>query len=405
MNFEYFIAKRIARNTTGSFSGNVIKISIAAVALSVFIMIISTFIVNGFQAEIEKKLFGFWGHIQVVDYNTSNFNDAVALTENEVIVDSLKKHPNIASIHRFANKSGILKTKNGIEGIVLKGVGKDFDWSFLREKMVDGNILEITEQDTSRMILISQTTANRLKVKVGDPIRFYFIKKNTRGRKLKVGGIYHTGMEEYDKVYGFVDIHQIQKLNNWAKFEISGYELKVKDINQLRETDEEVFKNLPLHLKSESLLDIFPTMFDWIELTVRNKYMIMIMVIIVTSLNMITVLLILILERTKMIGILKALGASNWSIQKIFLYNITYITLWGVGIGNILALSAAYIQAKFEIIPLPEKSYYLNSVPILIELKVQLMLNAIALTAIVLILFLPTLLVKNIRPIKAIRFD
>ena len=405
MKFEFFISKRIAKKTTGSFSASIIKIATVAVALSTFIMILAACIVNGFQNELEKKIFGFWGHIQIVDYNTNNFNDAIPVERSDTLENIFNLLPNIKSYHQFASKAGILKSKTQIEGIVLKGIGTDYDWDFLNSKIIEGKALEIRPDDTTRNIIISQILANRLQIKVGDQIKFYYIKKSTRGKKLHVQGIYHTGMEEYDKLYCFADIKQIQHLNKWNKNLISGYELFVKDLNYLDRTDEVLFKSLPLQLRSHTIKNLFPTMFDWIDLTVRNKYIILTLVIIVTAFNMMTVLLILVLERTNMIGILKALGAQDWSIQKIFIINVSYITSIGLLIGNALAIGFALIQKNTGLIKLPEKSYYLSQVPISIDIPTILLLNSIAISSILLILILPTLVVKKINAIKAIRFD
>ena len=405
MKFEFFISKRIAKKTTGSFSASIIKIATVAVALSTFIMILAACIVNGFQNELEKKIFGFWGHIQIVDYNTNNFNDAIPVERSDTLENIFNLLPNIKSYHQFASKAGILKSKTQIEGIVIKGIGTDYDWDFLNSKIIEGKALEIRPDDTTRNIIISQILANRLQIKVGDQIKFYYIKKSTRGKKLHVQGIYHTGMEEYDKLYCFADIKQIQHLNKWNKNLISGYELFVKDLNYLDKTDEVLFKSLPLQLRSHTIKNLFPTMFDWIDLTVRNKYIILTLVIIVTAFNMMTVLLILVLERTNMIGILKALGAQDWSIQKIFIINVSYITSIGLLIGNALAIGFALIQKNTGLIKLPEKSYYLSQVPISIDIPTILLLNSIAISSILLILILPTLVVKKINAIKAIRFD
>lgn len=405
MKFEFFISKRIAKKTTGSFSASIIKIATVAVALSTFIMILAACIVNGFQNELEKKIFGFWGHIQIVDYNTNNFNDAIPVERSDTLENIFNLLPNIKSYHQFASKAGILKSKTQIEGIVLKGIGTDYDWDFLNSKIIEGKALDIRPDDTTRNIIISQILANRLQIKVGDQIKFYYIKKSTRGKKLHVQGIYHTGMEEYDKLYCFADIKQIQHLNKWNKNLISGYELFVKDLNYLDKTDEVLFKSLPLQLRSHTIKNLFPTMFDWIDLTVRNKYIILTLVIIVTAFNMMTVLLILVLERTNMIGILKALGAQDWSIQKIFIINVSYITSIGLLIGNALAIGFALIQKNTGLIKLPEKSYYLSQVPISIDIPTILLLNSIAISSILLILILPTLVVKKINAIKAIRFD
>lgn len=405
MNFEFFISKRISKKATGSFSSNIIRIATIAVSLSTFIMILSACIVNGFQDELEKKLFGFWGHIQIVDYNTNNFNDAIPVASSDTLESTLNTLSNIKSYHKFASKAGIVKSKTQIEGVVLKGIGPDYDWEFLNSKIVDGAPLVLIDNDTSKSILISKTIANRLDIKIGDPLKFYYIKKSTRGKKFKVVGIYHTGMEEFDKLYCFSDIKQIQSLNKWDKHLVSGYEIFVNDIKHLSKTDEVLFKSLPMYLKSHSIYDLFPTMFDWIDLTVRNKYIILTLVILVTAFNMMTVLLILVLERTNMIGILKALGAKDWAIQKIFIYNVAYITSIGLLVGNISALAFAWSQKHFGWIKLPEKSYYLSEVPISIDWDTILILNGIAISCILIILVLPTLVVKKISAIKAIRFD
>ncbi len=405
---EFFIAKRLARFNTGSFSSIIIRIAILAVAISVAILILTASIVEGFQSNITKKIFGYWGHIQVLHYTSDRALEGIPIMNDPILKDTILGHENVKSIHPFAQKAGILKTKEEIEGIILKGVDHTFDWSYMEESLDKGSVLTFSDSVPSRGILISRSIANRLNIKINDAVLVFFIKEssvNTIYRKMKVKGIYHTGLEEYDRLFCIVDLRHIQKLNNWNDAQVAGYEIYLKDVNRLDASTEKVENSMPYMYRALSLKEVFPNIFDWINLTITNKYIVVILVTLVAAFNMVTVLLILILERTKMVGLLKALGANDWAVQKVFLYHAFLIIAIGMILGNILGIGLSLLQEHFHLIKLPEEAYYMDHVPILINYFNILLINTGVILMINMVLVIPSLIIKRITPIKAIRFD
>jgi lipoprotein-releasing system permease protein len=405
---EFFIAKRLARFNTGSFSSIIIRIAILAVAISVAILILTASIVEGFQANITKKIFGYWGHIQVLHYTSDRALEGIPIMNDPILKDTILQHENVKSIHPFAQKAGILKTKEDIEGIILKGVDHTFNWRYLEGALDEGSVLTFADSVPTRGILISRSIASRLNIKVNDVVLVFFVKGssvNTIYRKMKIDGIYHTGLEEYDRLFCFVDLRHIQKLNGWNDNQVAGYEVFLKDVNRLDASTEKVEESMPYMYRALSLKEIFPNIFDWINLTITNKYIVVILVTLVAAFNMVTVLLILILERTKMVGLLKALGANDWAVQKVFLYHAFLIISFGIVLGNILGIGLSLLQEHFHLVKLPEESYYLDHVPILIDYFNVLLINAGVIIMINMILIIPSLIIKRITPIKAIRFD
>jgi len=436
LNLEYFIARRVATGRRSSFSGKIMLIAIIAITLSVAVMITATALISGFKSEISHKIFGFWGHIHVTSYETENSVETIPININQNFYTGYKEAVKLADIERtpyrkregfstlirgeheatthggvrnvqmFANKAGIIKAKDQLEGIVLKGVGSDYDWSFMERHLVEGEILDLTDSTESRDILISESTAKRLKLKVSDKFTVHFVESGNRIQRLfKVKGIYKTGLEEYDKKFAIIDIRRIQQLNGWSEEEVSGFEVFLDDIRDLDVFDEYIyFHVLGPDLMCQSIKDVYPGIFNWLNLQDVNERLILILMIIVSIVNMTTALMILILERTNMIGVLKALGSPSVSIRKIFLYHAAYIIGIGLLLGNILGLGICFIQQKFGLIQLPEESYYVSIAPVEINLWTILLLNLGTFLITLMILIIPSYLVTRIDPVKAIRF-
>lgn len=403
---EFFIAKRMALNGEKTFSRFIIKIAVAAITLSVAVMIIAVSTVTAFQNQISEKIFGFWGHIHIKDYNANQSFEEIPINIHQPFYPSADTLENIRHIQIYALKAGILKSKNEMEGIVLKGIGKDFDWKFLKKYIVDGNFFQINDSTASAQILLSNFTANRLKLKTGDEVIIHFIQNPPRFRKLTVCGIYNTGLEEFDRIYALVDIAHIQKLNDWTKEQTGGFEIFVKDVSKLNETADFLYNNIiGQDLYAQTIKEMTPSIFDWLDLQNLNERVILILMVLVAGINMITALLILILERTNMIGILKALGAGNGSVRKIFLSNALYIIATGLLFGNLLGIGLCLLQQKFELFKLSEANYYLSSVPIELDFLKIGMLNIGTILLTLLMLLLPSYLVTKINPIKAIRWE
>ena len=407
MNIPFFISRRIAFNKRKTFSKLIIRIAIVAIALSMTVMIIATAMVKGFQNEISEKVYGFWGHIQVSNFDRNFSYENSPIDKNQDFYPWIDTIEGIRHIQQFATKPGIIEVEDRIDGIILKGIAEDFDWTFLEKHIVEGHKLEFPEDTVSFDIIISQTTAERLKLKVNDPIIINFVNPETfriRARKLNITGIYNTGLEEYDKLIALVDIRQIQKLNNWDSTQIGGFEIFVDDLDRLEELDNKVYMAIGQNLNSVTIKQMKPNIFDWLELQTINEQVILVLMIIVAIINMITALLILILERTNMIGILKSLGANNWLIREIFLFNALYIIITGLIWGNFIGLGLAYLQERFGIITLSEKTYYVSVAPVSIEWFTIVLLNLGTLFITLLALLIPSYLISRISPIKAIRF-
>ena len=414
MNTELFIAKRIISNKDNSnkISKPIVRISIIGVALSFIVMILSLSITTGFKKEIRNKIVGFGSHIQITNYDTNYSHETAPISKNQDFLPDLENLEDVKHIQAFATKPGIVKTKTDIQGIILKGVDTNFDWSFFKDQLVEGNILDINDTITSNSIIISKKLATILKYKTGDKLFMYFVQNPPRMRKFTISGVFQTGVEEFDKLFAIVDIKHIQKLNDWESDQVSGLEIYIDDFENLNKAEQEVadiaggmFLEDGSRLKVESIKERFSHLFDWTELFNTNIIVILVLMTLVAGFNMISGLLILILERTQMIGILKAMGTENWSIRKIFLYNAIYLTGKGMIWGNIIGISLCLIQQYFGIIKLDAEAYYLSVVPIDISIIQIILLNIGTVIATALILLVPSFIITKISPSETIRFN
>ncbi len=406
MNTEQFIARRLIKGGPGSFSAPVIRIAIISVALGLAVMIVSVAIVTGFQRQIRDKIVGFGSHIQIAKFDSNNSFEFEPISKNQAFYSMLEKTPGIKHIQVFATKAGIIKTTDQIQGVVYKGVGADFDWSFFNDKLVSGKTFSTKDSTPGTSVLISQNLADLLKIKVGDPLRMYFIIDNlARARRFDVAGIYNTGLAEFDLKFIFGDIRQIQKLNGWSADLVSGFDVYINDFSELDKMGNIVYKEVGYDMNAKTIRDLYPQMFDWLDLQDMNVIIILILMVLVSGMAMISTLLILILERTSMIGVLKALGARDISIRRIFLYNAAYIIGKGMLYGNIAGIGICLLQQYFSIFSLPQESYFMSVVPINLDIWHILLLNAGTLAACTVMLLLPSFIIARISPVKAIRFD
>lgn len=407
-NFPWFMAHRVASSGEKSFARIIIRIATAAVALSMTVMILAICLVKGFKADISAKVFGFWGHIHIVHLSSKLTNDPKPIRADSLVLRGEVLTQNIQHLQRYATKAGIIKTDKNFEGIILKGIGADYHWDFVEKSLLEGKRLTLsndTTQQPSQEILVSQSTANRMNLKVGQKFVVHFVKDNAQTQRLfQVSGIYKTGLEEYDRQFALVDIRQVQELLGWSAQEVAGMEVFIKDLNRLEAINDAIYEYLPRELSSQTIKEEQPNIFQWLELQDLNEEVILGLMLIVSLINMTTALLILILERTNMIGTLKALGASNWQIQQIFLVYGVYIAFGGLVLGNILGFGLAFLQKQFGIIRLSEADYYLSVAPIRFDFLYVAGLNMGVLLLTAFVLLLPSLLVLRISPIKAIRF-
>ncbi len=406
MNFEYFISKRIRKRKGDSFSRPIIKVSIAGIALGIAVMIISVAVLTGFQKEISNKVVGFGSHIQISHFDSNNSYEATPIIIDSQSLNEVKAIRGVVHLNSFALKAGLIKTDDEIYGVVLKGVDNEFDWSFFNEKIIEGKAPKLNDTTASNEILISNKVANLLNLKINQEVRMYFIiDNNTRGRKFTISGIYETGLTEFDETYILGDIRHIKRLNNWTQGEVSGYEIMISDFNKLDEISEAIYAVIGFDLNTQTIKQLYPQIFDWIEIQDLNVLIILILMTLVAGITIISTLLILILEHTRDIGILKAMGASVNSIRKIFLMTSVYIIFYGLLWGNILSLTLIWIQKTLGVIPLPPDSYFLSQVPVAINAWHILLINIVTVLICLLMMLIPSMVIKYISPIKAIRFD
>ncbi|RFS20987.1 ABC transporter permease [Chitinophaga silvatica] len=410
MRLSFFLAKRIAFNKGSSFSKFIINIAVAATAISVSVMILATSLVNGFKQTVQGKVFNFWGNIHITRYqpNAGPLTEEIPFSNRKSLFDSLSKAPDLKSISPYATKSALLKSDKETEGIIFKGVTKDYDWDQLKPFLKSGHFVQFNDTAYSPQILISESMANELQLKVNDRPIIYFVQGGgltPRARRLTVAGIYKTSIEEYDKTYVIGDLDLIRKMNNWEPNDIGGYEIMLKDYKQMDTVAWYINDNLiPEELFPRTIRDIYPNIFDWLGLQDRNELITIIIMTIVAIINMTTAILILILERTNMIGILKSLGMRNWSIQNIFIYQAAYIVFLGVLIGDFFGLGLAFLQQQTGLFKLPEDTYYMSAAAISINWIDIVLINVGTFLICTIILAIPSRIIRSITPVKAIQF-
>jgi lipoprotein-releasing system permease protein len=405
LNTEYFIAGRIAIKSERTFSKLIVRIAIAGVMLSLAVMMLSVAIIKGFKTEIQEKVRGYIGDVRVFKFDLNNSFELSPFVPSKETLEKLKNDPEIDFFQPYATKPAIISANNEVEGINFKGIDRSFNWDYLKKHLVSGTVIDFTDSiKASKQIMISQFTANRLKLKVGDNFVMYFVQNPPRRRPFKIVGIYDIGVEEIDKGFVIGDLNIIRRLNNWAPNEIGGIEIRIKDFAKLKDASTHIYNNMELNLKSESVADYFPAIFTWLSLLDINTKVLLVLMMLVGVINMITALLIMILERTNMIGILKAFGMTDTSVMKIFLYNAMYLVGFGLLLGNILGLGLGFLQKYTHIFKLDQSSYYLAYVPIELHFTDVLILNLVTLIICLVVLILPSMLVSRISPLKAIRF-
>lgn len=378
----------------------------AGIALGLAVMLISVAVLKGFQKEIREKVVGFGSHIQISHFDSNNSYELAPVLMEKESVKKIEALPGILQVNSFGVKAGIVKTEDQMHGVVLKGVDSDFDWSFFKDRIKDGKEPALSDTVTSNDILISKKIAGLMNYKTGDDVRMYFISDNQiRGRKFTISGIYETGLTEFDEMYILGDIRHIQRLNNWTEGEVSGYEVRVENFNELDKTALDVYSQIDYNLNAQTIKQLYPQIFDWIQIQDLNVIIILVLMALISGITIISTLLILILEHTNDIGILKSMGATNNAIRKIFMYATFYITLYGLFWGNLIAGILMWLQKSYGLIPLPEDSYFLSQVPVFITVWDFLILNLAIISVCFLMMLIPSLVIRYISPIKAIRYE
>jgi len=409
MNVAYFIAQRIAFNKQKSFSRFIIRLATAATALSVAAMIITLSFVTGFQQTVANKVFSFWGHIRVQQYEPAKalVAEETPLQKNDTVVNILQQMPGVRQVQAFATKSAVLDKNRDIEGVLLKGVDKNYDFTNLAPFLVSGHWIDFKDTLYSKQIVISSQIADELQIQLKDTITVYFIsaaENRASFRKLQVCGIYKTGIEEYDKLFALGDIRLLRRINNWNKDEIGGYEIFVNDYKNMDTISSQLYDKLPNAWVSRTIREVFPNIFDWLNIQDVNRDVIFIVMSVVAVINLITCLLILVLERTPMVGVLKAVGSDDWHIQNIFLYYATIIAFRGIAIGFIFGAGICLLQQYTGFITLNEAAYYVRVAPVVINWPQILLVCGATLLVCFAALLLPTLLIRAIKPVMAIQF-
>jgi lipoprotein-releasing system permease protein len=409
LNITTFIARRVAFNQQRSFSRFIIRLATAATIISVAAMIIAIALTNGFQYAISHKIFSFFGHIRVQHFEPSkvSFAEEFPIERNDTITQLLRSHPEIKTVQAFATKNAILKTSETIEGVLFKGVEKSYDFSNLREFLTEGRWVNFPDSGYSNEINLSDFTARQLSLKLNNPVLIYFIQSDgspPRARKLNVVGFYKTGIEDYDKLMAIGDLRLIQRLNNWNEVQIGGYEIFLKDYEKIDSVNNQIFQELPALWNSRTIQEINPNIFDWLNLQNQTIVIVLIIMTVVAVLNLITCLIILVLERTRMIGVLKALGATDAAVQKIFLYHGAIIAILGILFGNLVGLTFCFLQQRYGLISLPEEMYYISKAEIKIVWWQVALVDLGTFLVCFLVLIIPTFIVRKIQPVKAIQF-
>lgn len=411
MSLEYFIAKRLitAKDYKSSISAPIIKIAISAIAIGIVMMIVSVATGIGLQQKIRDKVSAFNGQIIISNYDNNNSEvTLVPISKKQDFYPNFKSVPEVIHIQAIASKAGIIRTENAFEGIVFKGVGADYDWNNIREYIVEGKVPDFSKA-LNEEVLISRLLADRLDLKVGDNFNTFFIKeeqgKMPNSRRFKIAGIFNSGFQEFDATYIIGDIRHIQRINKWSPDQVGAFEIFVKDFDNIKTTGTQIYEQTSSGLDTKTIIEKYSYIFDWLQLFDFNIFVILGVMILVATINMVVALLVLILERTQMIGILKAMGANNWTVRKIFLYNAFYLIIRGLFWGNLIGVAILLIQQQFGVVQLNPENYYVNQAPVYLNWGYIGLLNLLTISVCFVVLLIPSYIITKISPVKAIRFE
>jgi len=417
MNTELFIARKLFFDKSNKryLSQRIIRIAVFSISLGIAVMLVAVAVVTGFKNEIRNKVIGFGSHIQVINFDSNNSYETRPISKNQSFLPEIIGLNGVELVQTYATKPGMIKTDEYMQGIVFKGVESKYNWNFIEKNLVEGKIPTINDSLRINEIIISKKVANLLKIALNDKVTLYFVNEDEnipRILQLTVCGIYNTGLEEFDEIFIFGDLKQIQRLNNWNKNEISGFEVVVSDFNKIDIVEQQI-RNLVINyseensdiLRTESITRQYPQIFDWLSVLDMNVWVILILMVVVAGFNMISGLLVLILERSTMIGVLKSMGSPDWSIRKVFLFLSAFLTSKGLLWGNIIGISILLIQEFFGVLKLNPETYYVAFVPVNISLTHILLLNIGSILITTAMLIIPSYLISKISPEKSLRFD
>ncbi|MEQ9217297.1 MAG: ABC transporter permease [Cyclobacteriaceae bacterium] len=405
MNLPYFISSRITKNEEGSFSGTITRIAIISIAVALSSLILAFLILGGYENVITSKIYSFSGHVVVSKYTLSNSVEETSIVVSDSLLEKVKNTEGVDYVQAYSFKYGLLSTKDEVQGVLVKGIDAHFNRTDFEQHLIRGKFPEFPEDNYGTEVAISEKISNILQLDVGDEVTIFFVQKPLRFRKLQITGVYETGLEEIDENVILGDIRLVSRINNWEENQVGGLEVYLDDPNDQAQAAETLFDKVDFDMYVEKVADKYIQIFEWLRMLNRNVLILLVIVLFVACFNMVSILLILILERTQMIGIFKSLGASNALIRRIFLFNGLNLIIKGLLWGNFIGLSFCLAQYYFRFIPLDASNYYVSYVPIALDYGIVLLLNVMAVIVVGITLFIPLSLISRIQPVKAIRFD
>lgn len=393
-------------------SRSIVQLSVFSISLSIAVMIISLAVVTGFKKEIRNKVVGFGSHIQIVNFDANNSFESIPISSDQDFLQTIKNIPQVKHLQVFATKPGIIKAGRENQGVIAKGVGSDFDWSFFNENLVEGSSFLVNDSVKTNEVLISKRLSSLLKLNVGEEFIMFFFGERPRPRRFKISGIFETSLEDFDEQFIIVDIGHIQKLYDWDENQISGFEILIEDYSKIEDITSTIrniagfeFLDDGSRLRIVNIIEKYPQIFHWLNLLDMNVFIILLLMIVVAVVNMISGLIIIILDRTNTIGLLKSIGACNQMLKRIFLYQAFFLILKGLFIGNIIAIALCYVQDRFQCIKLNRSSYFIDYVPINLTAEIFAFTNIGSLILIFLAMFMPALIIMHIDPVKTLRYN
>lgn len=393
-------------------SRNIVRLSVFSISLSIAVMIVSLAVVTGFKKEIRNRVVGFGSHIQILNFDANHSYESMPISDDLEFLPEIENIRGVTHIQKFVTKPGIIKAGKENQGVIAKGIGPDFNWSFFEKNLVEGEIFHVNDSVNSNKVLISRKLASMLRLSVGDEFPMFFFDERPRPRRFQISGFFETSLEEFDKQFILADIKHIQRLYGWDSNQISGFEIMIEDYSRIEQTTVLVreiagfrFLEDGSRLKVVSIKEKYPQIFQWLNLLDMNVLVILLLMVVVAIVNMISGLIILILDRTNTIGLLKAIGTSNQLVKKIFLYQSLFLILKGLMIGNLIAFTVCFLQDKFQILKLNQTSYFIDYVPINTSFTIFLLTNLGSLLFIFLAMYLPALIILRIDPVKTLRYE
>ena len=405
MNLPFFISKRISKEVSGSFSGIINRVAVISIGLGLAVLIISFMVLFGFKKEIKDKIYSFSGHLIVSKYTLSTSFEESTIVIDSLLVETLREYPLTERFQPYAMKAALLKTEEEVQGVIIKGVDESFDTLGFDKHMMRGRFPNVYTEKYSTEVALSERVSNYLELDVGEEVLVYFVQNPPGFRQLQVTGIYETGLEEFDEKIIIGDLDLVRRINNWPDSLVGGVEVFITDTDKLNQAESELFNTLDIDLYVDKVTDRYVQIFEWLNLLNRNVVILLTIILFVSGTSIISILLILIMERTQMIGILKSVGASNQLIRRVFVFNGLQLIIKGLFRGNIIGLSLGLLQKQFKLIPLDEANYYMSHVPIVIDVPTIIGLNLLILILIGLTLLIPAAIISRVQPVKAIRFD